>query len=433
VNGLSNNDSANSGAVYVFVRDASAWSQQAYIKPSNPGNSDQFGNFVDLSGDGNVLAVGSPGESSSTTGVDSTPNDDALGTGAVYVFARSDNTWDEQAYIKASNSDDLDFFGASLALSSNGRTLAVGARGEDSSLGGINSFPTNNASNSGAVYVFSYRFVLSEGALAWREQAYIKASNTGASDRFGQTLALSLDGSTLAVGAPEEDSSSNTVNSTPNNDASNTGAAYVFTRNSTFTWSQEAYIKAANSGDDDQFGSSLALSNDGNTLAIGASQEDSAISGVNNLPNDNGNSTGAVYVFTRDSSTWNQQAFVKASNYGNLDNFGIAVALAGDGNTLAVGATGESSSSTGLNSTPDDDAANAGAVYIFTRDSDVWSQQTYVKAPNSESYDSFGLAVTLSDDGDTFAVGAEFEDSGTAGVSTVPDEAATDAGAVYLY
>lgn len=432
VNGTSNNFAANAGAVYVFVRNVSTWNQQAYIKASNSDTGDQFGDSVALSADGSILAIGAPSERSSTTGVNSLPNDDANASGAVYVFTRDGDSWDEQAYIKASNTDDSDFFGKNLALSGDGKTLAVGATGEDSSTTSINSTPNEDATDAGAVYVFTYRYVLSEAGLAWREQAYIKPSNTDADDKFGQSLALSGDGDTLAVGSPDEDSSSNSVNSTPDNDEANAGAAYVFTR-SDFTWSQHAYVKAANNGSGDQFGGSIALSNDGNTLAVGARLEDSTISGVNGLPSDSGINTGAVYVFTRNAALWDQNAFIKASNPGNIDVFGDTLTLAGDGNTLAVGAVRESSGSTGLNSTPNDDVERAGAVYVFTLDSGTWSQQAYVKATNPGVGYDFGSDVALADDGSTLAVGSKYEKSGSTGVDSTPDETATNAGAAYLY
>jgi len=75
-----------------------------------------------------------------------------------------------------------------------------------------------------------------------------------------------------------------------------------------------------------------------------------------------------------------QQAYVKASNAKASDQFGASLALSGDGNTLAVGATGESSSATGVNGNQSDTSmAGAGAVYIFARSGAVWSQQAYVR------------------------------------------------------
>jgi len=124
---------------------------------------------------------------------------------------------------------------------------------------------------------------------------------------------------------------------------------YVFSR-STGTWAQQAYVKASNASAGDRFGFSLALSADGNSLAVGAYQEDSNATGIDgNQANDLAVNSGAVYVFSRSGSTWSQQAYVKASNTAANDNFGYAVALSGDGNTLAVGAHNEDSNATGIN------------------------------------------------------------------------------------
>ena len=104
----------------------------------------------------------------------------------------------------------------------------------------------------------------------WSQEAYIKASNTGAFDFFGNSVSLSDDGNTLAVGANQEDSNSTGVNRAQGNDLSlgdrfNAGAAYVFTR-SAGNWSQEAYIKTTSPNDSDYFGTSVSISGDGDTL-----------------------------------------------------------------------------------------------------------------------------------------------------------------------
>ena len=125
------------GAVYVFVRDGTNWTQEAYLKASNTDGSDQFGYSVSLSGD--TLAVGASREDSNGTGVNSATQADnsAFNSGAVYVFLRSATDWSQQAYIKASNTSANDWFGLSLDLSADGDTLAVGAMYEDSIASGI--------------------------------------------------------------------------------------------------------------------------------------------------------------------------------------------------------------------------------------------------------------------------------------------------------
>ncbi|MEB2347675.1 MAG: integrin, partial [Comamonadaceae bacterium] len=145
-----------SGAVYIFTRSGSTWSQQAYVKASNTGADDEFGASLALSADGGTLAVGAFGEKSNATGIDGDQaNNSAAYSGAVYVFTRSGSTWSQQAYVKASNTDADDYFGRRLALSADGSTLAVGAYLEDSNATGIGGDQANNsAGSSGAVYLY---------------------------------------------------------------------------------------------------------------------------------------------------------------------------------------------------------------------------------------------------------------------------------------
>jgi hypothetical protein len=274
-----NNNAPNSGAVYVFTRTGTDWSQQAYVKASNTETNDGFGESVALAGD--TLAVGATGESSDATGIDGGQgNNLAPESGAVYVFTRTGSDWTQQAYVKASNTGGVDWFGYSVALADD--TLAVGALFEASNATGINSNQGNNSAlESGAAYVFTR----TNGV--WSQQAYVKASNTGAGDLFGSSIALV--GDTLAVGAFGEASANG--NQTDNS-APESGAAYVFTRTGS-EWSQQAYVKASNPGSFDLFGSSIALS--GGTLAVGAFGEASA---DGNPTDNNAPDSGAAYIFS---------------------------------------------------------------------------------------------------------------------------------------
>jgi hypothetical protein len=400
------------GAHYPLTIDPIA--QQARLPTGTNGPEDLFGFSVAVAGD--TVVVGAHGEDSSTTGVNSTPNENATASGAAYVFTRSGTTWTQQAYLKASNTGAGDSFGFSVAVA--GDTVVVGALGEDSSTTGVNSTPNENATGSGAAYVFT------RSGTTWTQQAYLKASNTGASDAFGRSVAVS--GNTVVVGAHGEDSSTTGVNSTPNENATASGAAYVFTRSGT-TWTQQAYLKASNTGASDSFGRSVAVS--GDTVVVGAHGEDSSTTGVNSTPNESGGGSGAAYVFTRSGTTWTQQAYLKASNTEASDYFGSSVAVSGD--TVVVGAYGEDSSTTGVNSTPNENATDSGAAYVFTRSGTTWTQQAYLKASNTGASDYFGNSVAVS--GDTVVVGAYGEDSSTTGVNSTPNENATNSGAAYVF
>ncbi len=287
VNGnQANNSAIQSGAVYVFVRSGGGWSQQAYLKASNTGGGDQFGYSVAVSGD--TIVVGALFEDSNAVGVNGNQVDNGFpNAGAAYVFVRAGGVWSQQAYLKASNTAPQAIFGNSVAVG--GDIVVVGANREDSSATGVNG---NQADNSAFFAGAAYVFVRSGGG--WSQQAYLKASNTQANDLFGWSVAVS--GDTLVVGAYHEDSSATGVNGDQaDNSAADAGAAYVFVRTGV-TWSQQAYLKASNTGASDQFGYSVAVS--GDTLAVGAVFEDSNAVGPNGNQGDNSAAdSGAAYVF----------------------------------------------------------------------------------------------------------------------------------------
>jgi hypothetical protein len=394
------NSAAAAGAVYVFSRIGNAWMQQAYVKASNTGAGDHFGNSVSLSADGNTLAVGAPYEDSAATGIEGNENDNsAEDAGAVYVFSRIGNAWMQQAYVKASNTDPRDYFGNSVSLSADGDTLVVGAPYEESAATGIGGDESDNTSwGAGAVYVFN------RSGSTWAQGAYLKALNPNEipdhvsymirpsegllpTIQFGATVSLSADGNTLAVGTPYDHSRYVEFFRDDNGTfwwkpVFRKGSVYVFTRREN-TWAQEAYLEASNWDSDDQFGSSVSLSAEGNTLAVGASEESSAATGIGGDESDNTSfGAGAAYVFSRSGDAWMQQAYVKAGNTGPGDFFGgsisvwrgiykaednwVSVSVSADGNTLAVGAGSEASTTTGIGGDESDNsAAGAGAVYLY--------------------------------------------------------------------
>lgn len=405
VNSPPNDLAPNAGAAYVFVRNGTTWTQQAYLKPLNPDASDRFGTSVAISG--NTIVVGAFSEDGSTTIVNSTPDNLAANAGAAYVFVRSGTTWSQQAYLKADNAGANDQFGISVAI--DGNTIVVGAFTED-----------DIASDSGAAYVFV------RSGTTWSQQgSSLKADNAGSGDQFGSFVSIS--GNTIAVGAPTEGSNATGINGDgTNNLAGHSGAAYVFVRSGT-TWNQEAYVKPHNTGSGDWFGRSLAIS--GNTLVVGAHWEDSDTTGINSTGNESATDAGAAYVFARTGTIWVQEAYLKADNTGAEDNFGYAVAVSG--NTVVVGARYEDGSGTGVNSESDNVESNAGAAYTFIRNGGIWSQQAYLKASNTESGDNFGNAVAIS--GSTIVVGAINEASSSLGVNGISNNFAPQSGAAYVF
>ena len=196
---------ADSGAVYVFVDGV----QQTVIADAGPG----IGNKVELSKDGNVLAIAAP-------------RDNVYG--ALYIYTRSGTTWTKTARMEASNPYippgpmGIFNFGSSLAMSMDAMVVVGGAYGESSNATGLDGDQSDHsAMNSGAAYMFEH------SAGTWPQTHYVKATNTDAFDAFaGYDVALDATGRTLAVGAPYEQSSG----SPADNSLSGAGAVYVYSR-----------------------------------------------------------------------------------------------------------------------------------------------------------------------------------------------------------
>jgi hypothetical protein len=271
----------------------------------------------------------------------------------VYVFTRSGSTWLQLQELTAPVG--ATSFGWSVALSADGSTALIGA-------------PSNTSQTDAYVFTLS--------GSTWSQQQVLEASVIVANYNFGLSVALSADGSTALIGASAKNSSQ--------------GAAYVFTRSGS-KWSQQQELTASDSvAAQNDFGLSVALSADGNTALIGASNKNSF--------------TGTAYVFTRSGSTWSQQQKLTASDSAAQDDFGRFVALSADGNTALIGAFNKNSFK--------------GAAYVFTRSGPKWSQQQELTASDSVEQDHFGRSVALSADGNTALIGA-FNKNFTKGVAYV--------------
>ncbi len=310
--------------VYVFERTGSTWSLAHTLISSNAGfvPSDRFGFAVSISGDGNVIAVGNIGDSSNFAGLGATAaqqqNTSMSFAGAVQVFEKSGPSWSNTEYIKASNPDQTDQFGISVALNDDGSTLVVGASFESSSATGINGAQNNNNTTiSGAVYVFD------NSGSAWAQTAYIKASDNAANREFGRVLSVSADGDTFAV-------------------VTGSGSkAYIFERD-LGTWSEQATFTPF-------FTASLSAS--GDTLALGYLAEASAAIGLDgDETNTSAPNAGAVSLLKKGASGWESVNYIKASNTASGDNFGTSIAISDDESALFVGARNQ---------------AGEGAAYLY--------------------------------------------------------------------
>ena len=448
----SSDNSLIAGAVYVYTRSGTSWSQQAYIKAANAGHLDTFGKGISLSDD--TLAVMAPGESSNqttiTNGTSASSNNicsrssvvcDKEQSGAIYVYKRSGTSWAQEAYIKAANTDYQD--GGNLSVSLDGDTLAVGAPAEDSNqttiTNGTSTSSDNSNIGSGAVYVYK------RSGTTWAQEAYIKTiNNDTGGDLFG--ISVSLDGDTLAVGAVGEDSNQTTITNgtSANSDNSNSGsgAVYVYRRTGA-SWAQEAYIKASNNDVNDNFGSFIGLDND--TLVVGVPSEDSNQSTITNdnssaSSNNSNSESGAVYVYKRTGSSWEQESYIKASNNDVNDYFGTVLYF--HNNTLVVAASMEDSNqqsiTLGASASSNNINSMSGALYVFKRIGNSWQQEAYIKPVNSEAGDLLGYGrYSVSIDNQTIAIGALGESSNqrtiTNGTSASSNNSNSGAGAVYVY
>jgi hypothetical protein len=236
----------------------------------------------------------------------------------------------------------------------------------------------------------------------WNEQAFLKASNPGIFNYFGNSV--SIWGDTIVVGSYQENSAATGVNGDPNvGEIKNAGAAYVFVRNG-ISWSQQAYLKSNNPSIDELFGISVSIS--GETIVVGVERADF-----------DAEDSGAAYVFVRSGSKWTLQQILRSTTSSNPKNanFGHSVSISGE--RIVVGAVYE---------------ANRGRAYVFERVGTTWTQTAQLLDDNTRSTDHFGVSVSIS--GDTIVVGAELEDSNAAGVNGGQNNwNAISSGAAYVF
>ena len=380
-------------------------------------------------------------------------------------------------YFKAPNAERIDEFGAAVALSGDGITLAVGAPDEDSAstgsfvpgdVGYQDALDDNSVSEAGAVTIFRR----STETGVWVVDAFVKAPVADTGDAFGDAVALSADGAVLAVGARGENGGlagangdalhppdAGYLDALNDSGATASGAVYLH-RRSNGRWTLDAFVKAPAPGQEDAFGAAVALSADGALLAVGAPGEDSASTGTfapgdggyqDALDEDSAESAGAVFVYRLSAGRWGLETFFKPPASGADDRFGSSLALAGadaGAMALAAGAPGEDSASTGTfvpgdggyqDALDDAGADGAGAVSVYRRatPADAWVIDAFVKAPvpgrrapnpvegASDAGDAFGETVALAvaaDGSMALAVSAANEDSTYTGVFVPGDE-----------
>lgn len=328
-----------SGAAYLFRWSDGGWTRQAKLVRDNGSKYDLFGRSVSISADGTTVAVGAVSDDNRNGG----------GAGSVYVFTKTDGAWNQRAELTADDGSSNADFGCAVSVSDDGTTIAVGAR------------YAVDAENrqTGTAYVFT------EEDGGWVQRTTLRADGTAPGDAFGNSVAMSGDGSVLVAGARSA------------------GSAYAFSTSGE-NWTQEAsWNPEGDSGA--EFGRSVTVSGDGSTAIVGAYLADGP---------DGGSEVGSAYVFTREGGAWSRQAELAADDAKKYDMLGTSVAISGDGTTAILG-------------TPRDDTEagrNAGSAYVFTESGGGWSQRTTLTA-SVESKANLGRAVSVSDDGSTAVAG----------------------------
>ena len=311
-----------SGYVRIFRLVSGTWTVEATLTASNAASLDRFGSSIALSGD--TIVIGAEGEDSCAPDVGGNELDDMCpGAGAAYVFTRSGTLWTQQAYLKANAPGDDDAFGTDVDIE--GDTIVVTADNEDSCTDGVDTVPNDSCDNAGAAYVFDRAGVI------WSPGGYLKASNSEAGDFFGNSV--TIDGTRIVVGAPDEAGCATTVDGTMGNGCTRAGAAYSYTFNGgTGKWEPEAYFKVSNGEAQDQLGSDVFLR--GDQLLIGAEGEDGCDRGFGGNEMDNAClNSGAIYSFRFDGA-WSQTHYIKSQG-DTLKVFGMTIS--GDDNGLILG------------------------------------------------------------------------------------------------
>lgn len=325
-------------------------------------NEVYFGYSVAMSDDGNTIIIGAIED-----------DDKATNSGAAYWLRTTDNgaTWMTSKFV-AYDGTNYAKFGNSVSISADGNTVIVGAMQD-----------RENGFDSGSAYWFR----TTDNGTNWITNKFIIPDGV-AYDNFGSSVAMSDDGNTVVIGAAGDDFKGSAYWLRTTDNGTN------WTTNKLIAYDGEAY---------DYFGYSVAISDDGNTVIVGAHSDDN-----NNLD------SGSAYWFrTTNGTDWitNKLTTYNSTNY---DYFGISVAMSANGNTVIVGAMGE------------DDSIGA-AYWLHTSDNGAnWTTNKFTSTLNKEISGYFGSSVAISDDGYTVIIGVPRNtQSGSAYWTRSSDDGAT--------
>ena len=396
----------NSGAAYIFRRQGTEWVEQAKLLASDETRGDYFGISVAIDGDTAVVGA-------------HRTNEPLADSGAVFVFERTGENWNQTDRLTAPDADSFAYFGFSVGLDAD--TAIIGAIRDDEA-----------GNDSGAAYVFV------RNQFGWAPQAKLIGNNTEAEDNFG--YAVDVDGDFAIVSSPKNRGGGSAyiykregiewkqkrnririrmipidpdgatafgvsvdikggtavIGATGGNVGKDVvGAAYIFTQNEPPFWNQHTKLVAGDRSGGDQLGFAVAIGE--NEVIAGAPRH-----------NAGGLSSGAAYIFEqREDTSWVENAKLSDGETASEDQFGVSVAIS---RNFAISGAQQD----------DDIAPNAGAAYIFERAGALWLQRAKLTTDDAKAGDLFGNAVAM--DGQTVLVGAP-------GV----DDAGPEAGAVYVF
>ena len=395
---------SDSGAAYVFTRPSDGWwgatpPTGVRLTQQTPQNRDGFGTSVAVSADGSIVVIGSPYD-----------DEHERDSGSAYVFTRPATGWSPSANVARLNTSDTstaavrDNFGTSVAVSGDGNTIAVGAIRDR----------IGSSYNVGSISVFT------KPATGWADSSSgirLRAFDAAAYDELGSSVSVNTDGSIIVAGASGDDVTYHTVDDEgvpTSNSARDAGSAYVFTRPAG-GWSataQSVRLIAPDGGSRHQFGVSVSVSGDGNTIVAGARSGDG-----------DEDTSGAAYVFTRPSDGWQDGVDTATSTAIKLNapyemvnaQFGGSVSTNANGSKIAIGESGRDRAH---NTSP---AIDSGTVYVFTRPAGGWSAASpSVELPTERKQGVRGIG------GESVSIGADLTATGAA-------VAFEGAGGIYIY
>ncbi|MFO0938743.1 MAG: hypothetical protein U0798_19750 [Gemmataceae bacterium] len=286
----------------------------------------------------------------STGNIEINADADGNGVGDLTISAGVIGGWVETTQLTDNNGAASDVFGRSIAISRDGNTAVVGATGAN------------------AFHGEASVFIRSGGT--WIQQAQLTMIDSESQSQFGSKVAISDDGNTVIVGALLDDVGSNV----------NQGSAIVFTRTGT-VWTQQQQLVSSDGNGNDHFGSAVGISGDGNTVIVGAANDDV---GTNT-------DQGSAYLYTRTGGVWTQQTQLVETEGEVDDFFGDSLAVSRDGNTVMIGVNGDDV----------DGNVDQGSAIVFTRSGEVWTQGPRITDSNGKAEDFFGYTFAISDDSNT--------------------------------